>query len=80
MIADPGTCFGGSRWCGGLSSLATGFAASTSRFTSQAQKLDTTDWRTRIVLSARSVAAMSSIHAWMTACVRSVTRARRPYR
>ena len=80
MIADPGTCFGGSRWCGGLSSLATGFAASTSRFTSHAQKLDNADWRTRMVLRARSVAAMSSIHAWMIVGVRSVTLARRPCR
>jgi hypothetical protein len=37
--------------------------ARTCRFTSQAQKLDRTDWRTRIVSSAKSALAMSSIQA-----------------
>ena len=80
MMDAPGICFGGSRWWGGRSSLATGFAASPSRFTNHAQKLDRVDWRTRMVLSARSAPAISSIHAWMVGEVRSVTRASRPYR
>ncbi len=54
MIDDPGTCFGGSRWCGGRSNVATGLVASTSRFTSQAQKLDTVDCLTRIEPMSRS--------------------------
>src|SRR5439155_14319642 len=58
--------------------LATGFATSTSRLTSQAQKLDSVDCRTRMVVSAKSVPAMSSIQAWITGGVTSVTRARRP--
>jgi hypothetical protein len=43
MIDAPGICLGGSQRCGGRSSLATGFAASTSRFTSHPQKLESVD-------------------------------------
>src|SRR5215813_11538837 len=38
-----------------------------SRFTSQVQKLDTVDSRTRIVLSARFAPAIASIQAWSVA-------------
>jgi hypothetical protein len=44
-----GTWVGASRRCGGRSRRATGLAGSTCRLTSQAQKLDTADWRMRIV-------------------------------
>ena len=58
----------------------TGLAAMRCRFTSHAHKLESIDCRARIVLSAKSAAAMSSTHVWMTSGMRSVTRANRPSR
>jgi hypothetical protein len=42
---------------------ATGLAVRIPRFTSHAQKLDSVDCRARMVLTAKSAPAMSSIHA-----------------
>ena len=58
MSSTSGTPWGTIRSTLGRSSFSTGFVDSGPRRTSQLQKLDTTDWRTRMVPSARSFMAM----------------------
>jgi hypothetical protein len=50
----------------------------TPRFTSPTQKLDNVDCRERMVLTAKSAPAISSIEVWIITELRSWTRASRP--
>ena len=78
MSSTSGTPRGTIRSTLGRSSLSTGLAESDPCRTSQMQKLDTTDWRTRMVPSARSFMAMWAIQARIVAGVRSSTAGGRP--